>query len=68
MTTPTGIDNLIRRLENWRTARAKITARPERTGKPLPNDELTEAITYLGEYRMLLREMGLDATLDGKGT
>ena len=44
------ISNLISRLERWRNARERINAREERVGKPLPNDELTEAISLLYEY------------------
>lgn len=48
------LNSLIRRLKTWRNRRTKIAARPERKGKPLQNDELTEAIKYLGEFRELL--------------
>ena len=54
MPTPDEIADLIRRLQNWHSARTKINQRPERTGKPLPNDELAEAIQYLEEYRQTL--------------
>ena len=53
MTRPVGqITDLIRRLERWRAARARIAQSPERRAgsKPRPNTELDDAITYLTEY------------------
>ncbi|KKL57359.1 hypothetical protein LCGC14_2236220 [marine sediment metagenome] len=60
---PGHITDLITRLSTWRDRRQGITNRPGRTGKPLPNTELDEAIAYLEEYRELLAGwIALEAT------
>jgi len=57
------VTDLIRRLSTWRDRRQSITDRPKRSGKPLPNTELDEAIEHLEEYRELLASwITLEAT------
>ncbi len=48
------ITDLIRRLTVWRDRRQSITDDLGRDGKPLPNTELDQAISYLEEYRELM--------------